>query len=85
LTVRVAVRVIPRAPKNEVGGVRDGRMLVRVTAPPVDSAANDAVVAVLAAHFGTPRRAVRIVSGERSRNKIVEIEGVVPPGSTARV
>jgi uncharacterized protein (TIGR00251 family) len=76
--MRVTVRVIPRAPKNQVGGVRDGKLLVRVTAPPVDSAANDAVVALLAAHFGLPKRAVRIVSGERSRNKIVDIDGAVP-------
>jgi uncharacterized protein (TIGR00251 family) len=73
--MRVAIRVIPRASKNEIS-LRDGKLLVRVTAPPVDAAANDAVVALLAAHFGAPKRAVRIVSGERSRNKIVEIDGV---------
>ena len=56
--------------------MRDGRLIVRVTAPPVDSAANDAVVALLAARFGVPKRAVRIVSGERARNKTVEVEGI---------
>jgi uncharacterized protein (TIGR00251 family) len=70
------IRVMPRAPKNEVGEVRDGRVIVRVTAPPVDSAANEAVVALLARHYGVPKRAVRIVSGERARNKTIEIVGL---------
>ena len=74
--VRVEVRVIPRAPRNEIGGIRDGRLLVRVTAPPVDAAANTAVAALLAHTLGRPGRDVRIVSGQRSRNKTVEIAGV---------
>ena len=74
--MRIDIRVIPRAPRNELGGMRDGRLIVRVTAPPVDSAANDAVVALLAARFGVPKRAVRIVSGERARIKTVEVEGI---------
>jgi uncharacterized protein len=73
--VRVEVRVIPRAPRNEISGIRDGRLLVRVTAPPVDAAANTAVAALLAEALGCPRRDVRIVSGQRSRNKTVEIAG----------
>jgi uncharacterized protein (TIGR00251 family) len=74
--VTLAIRVMPRAPKNEIGGTRDGRLIVRVTAPPVDSAANDAVIELLARHYGVPKRAVRIVSGERARNKTVEIDGL---------
>ena len=74
--VRVAIRAIPRASKNQIDGVRGGRLVVRVTAPPIDAAANQAVVAVLAKAFSRPVRSVRIVAGERSRNKTVEIEGV---------
>jgi uncharacterized protein (TIGR00251 family) len=75
--VRVELRVIPRSPRTTVDGVRDGRVVLRVTAPPVDQAANDAVVAALADVLDTPRRAIRIVSGQTSRNKAVEIEGGV--------
>lgn len=75
-TVRIDLRVIPRAPKNAVAGERDGRILVRVTAPPVDRAANEAVIALLAERLNLPRRAIRIVGGETSRNKSVEIEGL---------
>jgi uncharacterized protein (TIGR00251 family) len=71
--MRVDIRVIPRSPRNAVGDTRDGRLIVRVTAPPVDSAANEAVVETLAAHFAVPKRAVRIVAGGRSRNKTIEI------------
>ena len=74
--VRVELRVMPRAPKNQIAGVRDGRLLVRVTAPPVDSAANDAVIVLLASALGRPRRDIHIVAGETSRNKSVEIDGI---------
>jgi uncharacterized protein (TIGR00251 family) len=71
--VILEVRVIPRAQKTEFSGERDGRMVVRLAAPPVDGAANDALIAFLAEHYNVPRSRVRIVSGERSRNKRVEI------------
>lgn len=73
---RVDVRVIPRSPRMGVEGVRDGRLLVRVTAPPVDSAANEAVVAVLADVLGVAKRSVRLVSGASARNKVVEIDSI---------
>ena len=72
----LAVRVIPRAKKTDVAGTRDDALLVRLAAPPVDGAANDALVAFLAARLHVPRRAVRIVSGERGRRKRVMIVGV---------
>jgi uncharacterized protein (TIGR00251 family) len=73
---RIDVRVIPRSPRTGVEGVRDGRLLVRVTAPPVDSAANEAVVAVLADTLGVPKRSVRLVAGATGRNKTIEVNGV---------
>jgi uncharacterized protein len=73
---RVDLRVVPRASRTEIGGVRAGRLVVRVTAPPVDDAANDAVVKALAAALDLPRSAVRIVAGATSRNKSVELLGV---------
>jgi hypothetical protein len=73
--IRIELRVVPRSPRNQIAGVREGRLLVRVTAPPVDSAANQSVVALLAQTLGRPKRDVRIVAGETSRNKSVEIAG----------
>jgi hypothetical protein len=80
---RIDIRVMPRSPKNGIDGVRDGRILVRVTAAPVDGAANDAVVAAVAEALDLPRRAVRVVHGHTSRNKTIEITGL--DSATARV
>jgi uncharacterized protein (TIGR00251 family) len=74
--VRITLKVTPRSSRTGVDGVRDGRVLLRVTAPPVDSAANEAVVAVLADLLGVSKRSVRLVSGATGRNKVVEIDGV---------
>jgi uncharacterized protein (TIGR00251 family) len=73
---RIDIRVMPRSPRTGVEGVRDGRLLVRVTAPSVDSAANAAVLAVLADVLGVAKRSVRLVSGTTARNKVVEVDGV---------
>ena len=70
------MRVIPRARRDELAGERDGRLLVRVTAPPVDGKANAAVCALLAGALGVPRGAVQVVRGETLRDKLVRIEGV---------
>jgi hypothetical protein len=83
--VRIDIRVIPRATRTGIDGVRDGRLVVRVTAPPVDEAANDALVEALAGALDLPRRAVRIVSGAASRNKIVEIASADAAGIAARL
>ena len=72
-TTRIDVKVIPRSRRTGVDGVRDGRVIVRVTAPPVEGAANDATIEALADALDLPRRAFRIVSGASSRNKTIEI------------
>jgi len=59
-----------------VAGMRGDSLLIRLAAPPVDGAANDALIAFLATTFGVPRRAVGIISGERGRQKRVAIAGV---------
>ncbi|OFW02368.1 MAG: hypothetical protein A3I61_12890 [Acidobacteria bacterium RIFCSPLOWO2_02_FULL_68_18] len=74
--VVLAVRVIPRAGRSGLAGTRDGALLVRLTAPPVEGAANTALVEVLAKALGVPKRAVSIVSGDRGRSKRVKVEGV---------
>jgi uncharacterized protein (TIGR00251 family) len=74
--VRLALRVLPRSSRTTVDGVRDRRLLVRVTAPPVDAAANRAAIGALADYLGVPRGTIRIVSGAAGRNKTVEIAGM---------
>ena len=74
--IELDVRVIPRAAKTEIGGSRDGALLVRLNAPPVDGAANDALIAFLAALLDMPRSTIRVVSGERGRRKRVAIAGI---------
>jgi len=75
--VRVDVRVQPRAKKNEIAGWHGDAIKVRLTAVPADGKANEALIGVLAAAFARPVRSVRIISGARSRAKIVEIDGIV--------
>jgi uncharacterized protein YggU (UPF0235/DUF167 family) len=73
--VRFAVRLTPRRGPDRVDGVRDGALLVRVGAAPVDGAANEALVRLLAAELDLPRTAVRLVSGATGRRKVVAAEG----------
>jgi uncharacterized protein (TIGR00251 family) len=73
---RIDVRVQPRAPRNEIAGWRGDRLVVRVTAPPVDDRANVAVCRLIAKRAGVPRSAVRVVIGARSRDKVVEVAGL---------
>ena len=75
-TVRFAVRVQPRASRSEIVGEYGGALRVRLSAPPVDGAANEALVELLADVLRVPRRAVRVVSGHSARGKTVEVDGV---------
>ena len=65
--ITLDVRVIPRARKTECAGFRDDALVVRVAAPPVEGAANDALIEFFSSALHVPRRAVRIVSGDRGR------------------
>ena len=70
----LSIRVIPRSPKSAITGRRGDALLVRLKAPPVDGAANEALVTFLSRTFGRPRREVRLLSGEKSRDKRVAID-----------
>lgn len=74
--IEIDVRVVPRAGRSGVDGVREGRLLVRLSAPPVDGAANEALLDLVAKLLDCPKRAVRLVAGERSRSKRVAVSGV---------
>ena len=75
-TVTFPVRVQPRASKDEVVGVIEGALKIRLQAPAVENRANEALVEFLAHLLKTPKSAVRILGGERSRIKRIEIHGV---------
>jgi uncharacterized protein (TIGR00251 family) len=74
--VELLVRVIPRARKTAFGGMRDDAIVVRISSPPVEGAANEALIAFLAEVLHVPRRSVRILSGDRGRQKRIAIAGV---------
>jgi uncharacterized protein (TIGR00251 family) len=74
--VRFSVRVQPRASTDEIAGIHGTSLKIRLTAPPVDGAANESLVKFLSNVFAVPRRSIKILAGGSSRSKIVEIEGV---------
>ena len=75
-TVTFSVRVQPRASRDEIAGVIEGAMKIRLCAPAVENRANEALVEFLAGVLKTSKAAVRIRSGEQNRNKRVEVFGV---------
>jgi hypothetical protein len=77
--------VQPRASRTEVVGLRGDEIRVRIAAPPVDGAANDALVRFLAERLGVPRSAIRLVSGRSGRRKVVEVAGVMAPEACERL
>jgi uncharacterized protein (TIGR00251 family) len=76
MAVILDVRVIPRASRPGLAGMRDGALLVRLSAPPVEGAANAELIQVLAKALDVPKRQVTIVAGERGRLKRVRVEGL---------
>jgi hypothetical protein len=83
--VVIDVRVIPRAGRSGPAGVRDGALLLRIQAPPVEGAANAEVVDILAALLGVPRRAVAILSGHHNRRKRIAVGGISLEAATRAV
>ena len=77
-SVAFAVRVIPRASKSEIVGEQDGTLKVRLKAPPVNGAANEELVRLLAREFGVAKRQIDLLSGQASKNKRVRITGIDP-------
>ena len=83
--VSVTVRVTPRAGKTAIAGVCDDVLLVKLAAAPVDGAANNALIALLADTFDLPKRQVEIASGDKSRTKHVTLVGASTRGLDARL
>ena len=72
------VRAVPRASRDALDGVVEGALRVRLVAPPVEGAANRALVAFLADTLGVPKRDIEIAAGEHGRRKLVRVRGLTP-------
>jgi uncharacterized protein (TIGR00251 family) len=73
---RIALRVHASSRANELVGLKDGRLIVRVTAPAIEGRANEAVRRLVAKQLRVPKSAVTIVRGGRSRDKVIQVEGL---------
>jgi uncharacterized protein (TIGR00251 family) len=82
---RLTVEVKPRAGRDEIVGWRGAHLRVRVTAPPADGAANEAVRALLSERLRCPRARVEIVRGHAARTKILRIVGLAPGEAATRL
>jgi len=76
--VLLSVKVQPRASANEIGEALGGELRIKVTAPPVDAAANEALLKILAQQLHCPRNRVDIVRGHTSRHKVIKLYGLTP-------
>jgi uncharacterized protein len=83
--IRLRLHVQPRASKSELAGVHGDALKVRVAAPPVDGAANEALVRFPAEQLQVPRSAVRVELGTGSRTKVVTVDGVEPEVARRRL
>jgi uncharacterized protein (TIGR00251 family) len=83
--VRFAIHVQPRSKKPGIDGTHGDALRVRVHAPPVEGAANDAVVTMIAEALGVPTRAVHIAAGQSGRQKLVDVDGVDAAVALARL
>ena len=83
--VLLAVKLQPRASRNEIGEPLGNELRIKVTAPPVDSAANEALIRLLAGTFNIPRSRVELVRGQTSRHKVVKIHGLTAATAASKL
>lgn len=81
----VRVRVVPRAGRTGLAGTRGEALLIRLAAAPVEGEANLALVEWLSKRLGLPRRAIRLVSGDRHRDKRLEVDGLTAAAASERL
>jgi uncharacterized protein len=84
-SAQVAVQLNPRASRTEIVGTRDDRLAVKVNAPAVESRANDALRRLIAKAVGIPPSRVQIVRGHKSRDKLLQLEGVAADEAARRL
>jgi uncharacterized protein (TIGR00251 family) len=83
--VTFSVRVVPRASRNKVAGIQDGAVRIRLTAPPVEGAANEALVSFLSVVLRVAKRDIELISGQTGRKKVVSVAGLSPEEVEARL
>ncbi|MEA4927008.1 MAG: DUF167 domain-containing protein [Syntrophomonadaceae bacterium] len=76
--VRLEVQVQPRSSRNQIVGEQNGALKIKLTAPPVEGEANAALVDFMSGLLKLPRKDIRLIKGETSRRKIIEIMGLNP-------
>lgn len=81
----LSVKLQPRASANDIGEPLGGELRIKVTAPPVDAAANEALVRLLAERLGCPRGWIELVRGHTSRHKVVRLHGISAKEARARL
>ena len=81
----LALKVIPNAPRNEIAGRLGDAIKVKIHAPPLEGRANDALCEFLAERLNVPRRAVTVVRGDTSRQKVVRVDGLSLAEATTRL
>lgn len=81
----IRIKVIPRAPQTLIEGMRDGALLVKLSAPPVEGQANEALLRFISEVCDVPRRAVSLRMGEKSRQKVVQVQRVTRADAASRV
>jgi len=74
--VCLEVQVQPRSSRNQVVGEQDGRLKIKLTAPPVEGEANQALINFLAQELGIPKKDIKLLKGESSRHKLIAINGL---------
>jgi len=83
--ISIAVKVQPRSSKNAIGAATGDELKIKVTAPPVDSAANEAVLRLLSDVLECPRSTVQLLRGNTSRRKVIFIHGMDPAVALAKL
>jgi uncharacterized protein len=81
----IQLKVIPRSPQTMIDGMRGGALLVKLSAPPVEGQANESLLRFMAHVCDVPRRAVMLMSGERSRSKVIRVNHLTRAEATLRV
>ncbi len=82
---QLAAKIQPRAARNQIGEATGAELKIKITAPPVDSAANEALIRFLATQLHCSRGAVQIVRGQKATHKLIVIEGLDPVTVLARL
>jgi uncharacterized protein (TIGR00251 family) len=85
MSVRIEVHVQPRASKTELAGLHDGRLKIRLAAPPVGGAANAALIEFIAGKLDVAKSRVRVVAGATGRRKVLEVDGVTEESVSERL